>query len=470
MTAGNLNLSGWNWTSANYDFTFRYCTFESLDVSNWVFPDDKTSYSNFFDNCKVPSLDLSTWNMSKATTIETMFRGCTATTLDVSTWDTSNITSLNGTFAGCLVKDLNVSNWDTSKVQYFNYVFNGCPNIEVLDLSSWTDDSSCGWNSYFVLPNIKVLDVSGFKKDFANYGTWVGCDISNVERIKFYEGGTAIDGGCYFTEAIGTGTFGDPKVFIALNDDTLTCVGGGDTLSGWYARAMTVKAVGNYVDENGNVVGNATEQSVVQPVLCTVDDTLNRQIPVSALGLDTTESEFTADVDGECFEWEFTGLYSKIPETENAETFDSVGKDTLEYTALVPASRKGSAVYAMNFTRTKEEKCSYVVTLPATLQMDIELNSFKAELPVNVTCVIPDSKQATLTVSVPGSFEMENQIGSKLTVSSDKQSLEFSKTSDGITNNGDGSYSGNGMFVLISDFGVGDWTGQVVVDITMEVK
>ena len=56
-----------------------------------------------FFGCKsLTTLDISGWDTSKITDMESMFNYCISlTTLDVSKLDTSNVTSMNGMFYGC---------------------------------------------------------------------------------------------------------------------------------------------------------------------------------------------------------------------------------------------------------------------------------------------------------------------------------------------------------------------------------
>ena len=64
-----------------------------------------------------------------------MFGNCTSlTSLDVSSFDTSKVTSISGMFNGCeSLTSLDVSSFDTSNVKYVNNMFYGCTSLTDLN-------------------------------------------------------------------------------------------------------------------------------------------------------------------------------------------------------------------------------------------------------------------------------------------------------------------------------------------------
>ena len=111
----------------------------SLDVSN--FDTSKvTSINSMFDNCsKLTSLDLSGWDTSSVTDIRRVFALCEKLqNLDISGWVIQNITSTRAIVASCKsLQTLDLSGWDTSQVTDMYYTFNGCSGLQSLDLSGW---------------------------------------------------------------------------------------------------------------------------------------------------------------------------------------------------------------------------------------------------------------------------------------------------------------------------------------------
>ena len=68
-----------------------------------------------------------------------MFHCCYClTSLDLSSFDTSRVTSMEAMFDSCsALSDLDVSGFDTSKVTDMVGMFRYCPNLTGLDLSSF---------------------------------------------------------------------------------------------------------------------------------------------------------------------------------------------------------------------------------------------------------------------------------------------------------------------------------------------
>ena len=68
-----------------------------------------------------------------------MFYNCSVlTSLNVSNFDTSNVTNMNSMFEYCsALTSLDLSNFNTSKVTDMRYMFKNCPALTSLDLSSF---------------------------------------------------------------------------------------------------------------------------------------------------------------------------------------------------------------------------------------------------------------------------------------------------------------------------------------------
>ena len=93
----------------------------------------------FAGGSKVINLDLSNFDTSEVTNMESMFSNCfDLTSLDVSNFNTSNVTNMKSMFHGCLcLTSLDLSNFDTSKVTSMNNMFSGCSDLTSLDVSSF---------------------------------------------------------------------------------------------------------------------------------------------------------------------------------------------------------------------------------------------------------------------------------------------------------------------------------------------
>jgi surface protein len=90
-----------------------------------------------FSNCQsLTSLDLSSFDTSKLTSLYGMFYGCTnLTTLDLSNFNTSNVENFNAMFYNCTsLTVLNLSSFDTSNVKKMNGMFNECSLLKTIIL------------------------------------------------------------------------------------------------------------------------------------------------------------------------------------------------------------------------------------------------------------------------------------------------------------------------------------------------
>ena len=126
---GSLNLSNWDVSKVtNMESMFEKSTFNGeLNISNWNVSkvtnmesmfQDSTFYSKYFHG----ELNISNWNVSNVTNMESMFYGFNGK-LNISKWDVSKVTNMSYMFYNSTVEELNLSNWDVSKVTNMSYMF-----------------------------------------------------------------------------------------------------------------------------------------------------------------------------------------------------------------------------------------------------------------------------------------------------------------------------------------------------------
>ena len=163
------------------------------EIKLWLDPTDKTAYyyaepekiylneaSNrmFRDLSNLISLDVSSFDTSKVTNMETMFAGMSRlTTLDLSNFNTSKVTSMIGMFFDTHeLTSLNVSSFDTSIVTDMSRMF-GALNLTTLDLSNF--DTS------------KVTNMSGM---FYDMRSLISLNVSNFDTSKVTDMRTMFSG------------------------------------------------------------------------------------------------------------------------------------------------------------------------------------------------------------------------------------------------------------------------------------
>ena len=138
-----------------------------------------TNYSHmFYNRWDLEFLDLSHWDMSKATNIEFMFADCNnmINLSSLKDWNTSNIKYANGVFLNCRnLKDISfVTNWNTGNFEKINSMFKNCNYlIDISPLKNWIVSKVININYIFdkcyYLKNFEPL--KGWKFTLSEYIT-----------------------------------------------------------------------------------------------------------------------------------------------------------------------------------------------------------------------------------------------------------------------------------------------------------
>ena len=158
---------------------------------SYVLPKDKGLYKIEGDSVKkvVVKANISTENTNiiPSSTIEASFKGCKI------------LHNMNNMFSLCTaLTSLDISSVDTSKVTSMDYMFDGCNNITSLDLSSFNTSNVTSMKSMFeICSGMTSLDLSNFdtSKVTSMYDMFldcnslttirmVGCSEATVNKIK----------------------------------------------------------------------------------------------------------------------------------------------------------------------------------------------------------------------------------------------------------------------------------------------
>lgn len=178
------DCGGWFWSFE------ALTTIEHLDYLNTSEVDDMRL---MFSSCtSLETLDLSSFNTEKVTTMATMFeksknlhsiklpkgfigssvtnlnatfRGCESLTeLDLSGSNTEKVKNMGGMFYGCVaLSNLNLSGFKTGSVTDMPYLFSSCQSLESLDLSGFNTENVTSMESMFSqCSSLRSLDLSSF--------------------------------------------------------------------------------------------------------------------------------------------------------------------------------------------------------------------------------------------------------------------------------------------------------------------
>ena len=110
-------------------------------------------------------MDLSFFNTSKVTDMNSMFYSCSSlTSLDLSSFNTLNVTNMSNMFSGCsFLTSLDLSSFNTLNVTDMSSMFSSCSNLTKLDLSSFNTSNVTAMGSMFYrCSSLKSLDLSNF--------------------------------------------------------------------------------------------------------------------------------------------------------------------------------------------------------------------------------------------------------------------------------------------------------------------
>ena len=169
----SLDLSNFNTSNVtDMNSMFRSCDYlTSLNVSNWN-TTNVTNMSQMFQNCEsLTSLDLSNFDTSNVTDMNWMFFNCDKlTSLDLSNWDTSNVTIMSNMFSSCnSLTSLDVSNFDTSKVTTMSSMFSDCIALTSLNISNFNTSKVTNMSYMFYASSDLSGNITIMNPNISNY-------------------------------------------------------------------------------------------------------------------------------------------------------------------------------------------------------------------------------------------------------------------------------------------------------------
>ena len=168
---------GWFWSFE------ALTTIEHLDYLNTSEVDDMRS---MFSSCtSLETLDLSSFNTEKVTTMATMFENSKhLRSLKLPKgFIGSSVTDLNATFKGCeSLTELDLSGSNSENVKEMNEMFYGCRALSKLDLTDFkTGQVTTMENMFCICSTLETLDVSSFNTE--NVTTMLGM-FNNCSSLR----------------------------------------------------------------------------------------------------------------------------------------------------------------------------------------------------------------------------------------------------------------------------------------------
>ena len=149
----------------------------------------QSTYNMFYYCTNIIEIDLSNFDTSRVTNMDSMFKGCfLLSSLNLSNLDTSQVTNMNSMFSRCSsLSELILSNFNTSKVTSMDSMFSGCSSLISLDLSNCDTSQVTSMNSIFYeCSSLMSLDLSNFDThQVTNMGSMFHkCESLNVLNLS----------------------------------------------------------------------------------------------------------------------------------------------------------------------------------------------------------------------------------------------------------------------------------------------
>jgi surface protein len=140
----------------------------NADLSSWDVS-NATTLRKMFQGAQVFDQNLSSWNTSRVTDMSSLFQGAHSFNGSIADWDTSALTTMDRMFAGALVFQQNISAWNTKRVTRMSLTFSQAYAFDQ-DLSAWKTSR---------VTNMQHMFFSATKFN-GNLSTW---DVANVRTM-----------------------------------------------------------------------------------------------------------------------------------------------------------------------------------------------------------------------------------------------------------------------------------------------
>ena len=143
-----------------------------------------------------------------------MFNGCAKlAALDVSHFNTSNVTKMNSLFCNCTsLTNLDVSSWNVSNVEEMRYLFYNCKSLKAIDLTKWNTAKLNYVSSMFCgCSSLTELDLSKLNVNYAEYGSYMFENCTKLAKLSLSSSMESLNTGA----CAGVGTATEPcRLFV----------------------------------------------------------------------------------------------------------------------------------------------------------------------------------------------------------------------------------------------------------------
>ena len=205
-TIEKINVNNWN-LSKTKNIQWLFGDARNLKTIEWLETWDTSWIQNmeqiFNWDYKLENLNLSwwylTWNMTymfgwlnSLKEINLDWVNSNLTWLDLSNWDLSNITEMNSMFVGCTwLENLNLDNWNLSNNPSMGSLISNTPSLKYISMSGWiipeNFQDKIGRNWWYPNNTIEKINVNNWDLSKTKYIQWLFGDIKNLKTIEWLE-------------------------------------------------------------------------------------------------------------------------------------------------------------------------------------------------------------------------------------------------------------------------------------------
>lgn len=150
------------------------------DISSWDVS-RVTSMENMFRGARAFNQDLSSWDVSRVVSMYDMFMNAASFNSDVSSWNVSNVISMKGMFNNADTFNGDLSAWDISQVTDLNFMF--------WHATSFNQDL-CAWGDQYPYASVNDTIYSG------GYDIFAGTKCTFLERPELEQRGPFCNSSC----------------------------------------------------------------------------------------------------------------------------------------------------------------------------------------------------------------------------------------------------------------------------------
>ncbi len=198
----NGDLSQWDVSQVtNLDSTFAGCEKFNGDLSKWNVGNVTSMRYSFF-GCDAFNANLSEWNVGRVVDMGDMLYGCYAFNSDLSRWNVAQVANMDQLFYNCWAFNADISKWNVARVTTMNRMFYGCKifnaNLSRWDVSNVEDMGFMFWGCEAFNADLSLWNVG---KVASIGGMFVRCKAFNYDCITSWVP-RSLERGHMFSDAI----------------------------------------------------------------------------------------------------------------------------------------------------------------------------------------------------------------------------------------------------------------------------